>query len=74
VNGLETEYGGDINFVRLNATDATNEAYQQSLGLRGHPTVALLAADGTLSAQYIGEQSAETLRPALDALISLTEP
>lgn len=65
MNGLEAEFGASVTFVRLNANQPENETYQRALGLRGHPTVALLTRDGEVSERFIGEQSAESLRDAL---------
>jgi len=70
VNGLEGEYGTQIDFVRLNAAEPDNEAIQRQFGLRGHPTVAILDADGNAQAKYIGEQSAETLRDAIETVLN----
>ena len=69
MNGLESEYGSQIDFVRLNAAEPDNEAIQRGYGLRGHPTVALVNANGTAEAVFIGEQSAETLRTAIARLL-----
>lgn len=73
MNGLEADYGTQINFIRLNAAQPDNEAYQQTLGLRGHPTVAVLAADGGAEATFFGPQSAETLRVAIETVLSRGE-
>ena len=70
MNGLEGEYGTQIDFVRLNAAEPDNEAIQRQFGLRGHPTVAILDADGNAQAKYIGEQSAETLRDAIETVLN----
>ena len=70
MNGLESEYDTQITFVRLNAAEPDNEAIQRSYGLRGHPTVAMIDAVGKAQATFIGEQSAETLRSALDGLLN----
>ena len=70
MNGLESEYGTQIDFVRLNAAEPDNEAIQQQFGLRGHPTVAILDAGGNAQAKFIGEQSAETLRDAIETVLN----
>ncbi len=70
MNGLEGEYGTQIDFVRLNAAEPDNEAIQRQFGLRGHPTVAILDADGNAQAKFIGEQSAETLRDAIETVLN----
>lgn len=71
MNGLAAEYDGQaLEFVRLNAAEPDNEAIQRGYGLRGHPTVAILGAEGNVSATFIGGQSAETLRSAIDAMLN----
>lgn len=69
MSGLESEYGETINFVRLNVEMPENEQVQRGYGLRGHPTVAILNESGEVNASFIGEQSAETLRPAIEAVL-----
>lgn len=71
VNGLETELGEQAAFVRLDADLAENAKFQQSYGLRGHPTFVVLDGRGELSAAFIGPQTEETLRQAvLEAIAS----
>ena len=70
MNGLEDEYGTQLEFIRLNAAEPDNEAIQREYGLRGHPTVAIIDADGNAEAKFIGEQSAETLRDAIESMLN----
>ncbi|MGB1249092.1 MAG: TlpA family protein disulfide reductase [Candidatus Promineifilaceae bacterium] len=70
MNGLEDEYGTQLEFIRLNAAEPDNVIIQQGYGLRGHPTVAILDTDGNADAKFIGEQSAETLRNAIDLMLN----
>ncbi len=67
VNGLEAEFT-EIDFIRFDAAERENELLQIQLGIRGHPSVALIAADGTVTNTWFGQQTADTLRPALAAL------
>ena len=69
MNGLETEYAGQINFVALDAGESENFRIQQDYGLRGHPSVAILNKDGQVTQRYFGAKSAETLRDALNELL-----
>jgi hypothetical protein len=71
VNGLETEFQGQVAFVRLNAAERDVESLQQQMGLRGHPSVGILDADNNVMERYFGGQAAETLRPIL---LSLSSP
>lgn len=69
MNGLEDEFGDEINFMRLNAIEPDVVQLQQSFGLRGHPSVAILDGDGEVAALYFGPETAETLRGDLTAVL-----
>ena len=43
---------------------------QQTYGLRGHPSVAILDANGEVAARYFGPETAEKLREDLTAVLS----
>jgi thioredoxin-like negative regulator of GroEL len=66
VDGLEAEYGEEVNFVRLNVELPDNERIQQSYGLRGHPSVAILDVNGEMVQGVFGAETAVNLRPFLD--------
>ena len=70
MNGLEDEYGTQLEFIRLNAAESNNATTQQGYGLRGHSTVAIIDADGNAEAKFIGEQSTETLRDAIESMLN----
>jgi protein-disulfide isomerase len=53
----------------LDANIQENERLQQSYGLRGHPTLAILDENNAISVTFVGEQSEETLRAALTAVL-----
>jgi thioredoxin-like negative regulator of GroEL len=69
VDGLEAEYGEQINFVRLNVEIPENERIQQGYGLRGHPSVAILDADGVMVQGVFGAETAVNLRTYLDQIV-----
>ncbi len=69
MNGLEEEFGEEVTFLRLNAADPENGLLQQTYGLRGHPSVAILDDEGAVAARYFGPQTAETLRADLNDVI-----
>ncbi|MEZ4592152.1 MAG: hypothetical protein R3D55_13570 [Chloroflexota bacterium] len=69
MDGLEAEFGDEVNFARLNAVEPAVLQLQQTYGLRGHPSVAILAADGEVAARYFGPETAETLRGELTAVL-----
>jgi protein-disulfide isomerase len=74
VDGLEREFEGQLTVIRLDANVAANERLQLSYGMRGHPTLLVLNEAGDVSAQFIGRQTAETLREAMTAVSSPTTP
>ena len=66
VNGLEEEFAGEIEVVRLDAAGSGGAALQSYYDVRGHPSFAVLDAEGDVLARFYGPQSAETLRNALE--------
>ncbi len=71
MNGLDSEYtDAQIEFIRLDANSTEGGAIQRSYGLRGHPSIALVDANGNVVQKFVGEQSAEILRDAIDSMIS----
>jgi hypothetical protein len=46
VNGLETDYGEKMAFVRLNAAEGDGKQVFQQLRLPGHPSYVIFSADG----------------------------
>jgi len=69
VNGLEDDFGEEVEFVRLNAIEPEVLQLQQTYGLRGHPSVAILDGNGKVVALYFGPATAETLRGELTAVL-----
>ena len=69
MDGLEDEFGEEVEFVRLNAIEPQVVQLQQMYGLRGHPSVAILDSDGEVASRYFGPETAETLRRDLTAVI-----
>jgi hypothetical protein len=66
VNGLEEEFAGEIAVVRRDAASNHGAALQTYYGVRGHPSFAILDADGDVLARFYGPQSAGTLRAAME--------
>ena len=65
VAGLEEEFSGRLTVLQLNATEAENAQLMGNFGLRGHPSFAIVAADGRLTQTFIGPQTEEFLRNAI---------
>lgn len=69
MNGLEAEFGEDVEFVQLNAAEPEVVQLQQTYGLRGHPSLAILDDNDEVTARYFGPETAETLRTDLTAVL-----
>ena len=69
MDGLEAEFAGRVNFVRLNVDEPKQARIQQSYGMRGHPSVIVLNAAGQTTHRYFGAEEAETLRSALSEVV-----
>lgn len=69
MNGLEQTYP-ELKVYALDAAVSENEALQTELGLRGHPSVALLDAEGQVTNRYFGLQTAETMDEAVQNLLA----
>lgn len=69
MDGLEAEFQEEVNFVRLNAAESDVLQLQQTYGLRGHPSVAILDGDGEVEALHFGPETIETLREELTAVL-----
>ena len=70
VNGIEQEYVGRLQVVRLNFNDRQNEEAITALGVRGHPTIVLLDKRGKIFRTRLGEQTDAMLRPHVEALLA----
>ncbi|MEN8197852.1 MAG: hypothetical protein ABFS30_15280 [Pseudomonadota bacterium] len=65
VDGLEVEFSGEIEVVRLDGAAPADERLALSLGLRGHPSFAILDAEGRVASRLYGPQPADVLRSAM---------
>lgn len=68
MDGLEEQYGSEITFYRFDAAVSENERLQSELGLRGHPSVAIIDSDKAIVQRYFGPQTADTLNADLEAI------
>ena len=69
MNGIEAEFEGQVSVVRLNAAEPDNAQLQTEYGVRGHPSVVILDESGHVAQRFVGAQSLETLRAALDEAV-----
>jgi len=70
VNGLHDEFAGRATVLQLDANEPENGRLQQDLGLRGHPTFAVLDGDGRVTQTFVGPQTEQLLREALTAVVT----
>lgn len=68
VHGLRKEFAGQVEVLELDVYDKANARLQQDYGLRGHPSFAVLDANGRVVQTFSGAQPAELLRAALTAV------
>ena len=73
MNGLEDEYGTAVTFYRFDADEPANQSVQKDLDLRGHPSAAILDANGQVVQRFFGVHPAEAIIPYLDTLSANNE-
>ena len=73
VDGLESDFAGQVKVQQLDANETENAQLQQQYGLRGHPTFAVLDRNSRVVQTFIGPQAEEVLREAITAVIAATE-
>ncbi len=69
VDGLETEYSEQIVVRRINANQGDGPAVMQNYRIPGHPTTLIFNANGQEVQRFIGPQSVETVKEALQAVL-----
>lgn len=65
VNGLETEFQGQLAFERRNATTDIGKVTMEAYGLRAHPSFVIVAPNGKALWSYTGQMTAASLREQL---------
>lgn len=70
MDGIEREYQGKLQVVRLNFSEARNERVIAMLGVRAHPTIVFLDKNGQRQGQRLGPPSLEELRERVDGLLA----
>lgn len=70
VNGLETEYAGQIEFRRINALSEQGIEIYDFYRLRGHPGYILLNPAGDILWQGLGEQPVEAIKTPLEEALN----
>ena len=70
VDGLNEDFEGRVSVVQLDAAQPANAGLQVELGLRGHPSFAVLDSEGRVVQRFFGPQTAMVLRESMEALDS----
>jgi len=74
VDGLEAQYGEQVDFLYLNAGDgSTGEDAFDYYALRGHPTLLIVTPDGAISWQNVGVIDRETVEQQVQIVIGDSE-
>jgi thioredoxin-like negative regulator of GroEL len=70
VEGLEKQYGGTVEFRRLNLDGSDNAALSLAdrVGVQYVPTFLYATKDGVVTQTLVGEQTTGQLKAGLDAL------
>jgi thioredoxin-like negative regulator of GroEL len=69
VDGIEQEFRGKAEVIRLNVDELENERIQQTYGVCGHPSIVIVDGDGQVTERFLGAVPAESLQQALNKVI-----
>jgi thioredoxin-related protein len=69
VNGLENEYGSEIEFVKINIDDPDSAAAKQEYGFRYQPFFVLVSADGEVLQEWPGYTDAQQFEDAFATVL-----
>ena len=69
VDGLENEFGDQIEFLRIDSGSSDGLSIFRAYGLRGHPCYVMINPDGEVLWIGLGEQSVESLRGHISKLL-----
>lgn len=70
VNGLEEDFGDELQVVRLDFNDSENDGAIAALGVRGHPTIVLLNREGEIHRRWLGAGTDDDLRPLVQQVLA----
>ena len=69
VNGLEQEYGENIEFVPVNIDDPNSAALKQQYGFRYQPHFLLVDANGEVIEEWLGYTDAPFFEQTFDTVL-----
>ncbi|MEX2178165.1 MAG: hypothetical protein WD801_05615 [Gemmatimonadaceae bacterium] len=70
VHGLEQQYEGRVDFLYLNTAEPRNDSAKLASGFRATPHFFFFASSGTVAGNMQGVVPGDSLRAALDRLLS----
>ena len=70
VDGLESEYGDQVAFKRVNAIEGDGPAIMRGYRIQGHPTTLIFNKEGQETQRIIGPQPQEAVASALQQAIN----
>ncbi len=70
MDGIEQQYGDQLNIVRLDFTSARGQALAARYRVSGHPTIVLLDATGRVQTQIFGVPQLERLHAAVQTVLA----
>ena len=70
VNGLEAEFGDQIEFLTVDANSPDGQVAFRAYRLQGHPAYVMLDMEGKVLWTSLGEQTAETLVRTLETVLN----
>jgi hypothetical protein len=70
VDGLEREFAGSVEIIRLDASLSENALLQQEYGVQGHPSFVTLDAGDNVQERFFGPQAEEILFQAMTEISS----
>jgi mono/diheme cytochrome c family protein len=72
VDGLETQFGDELAFQRINANEGDGPAIMRAYRIQGHPTILIIDETGQEIKRLIGPQSAEVLAETIQQTLAST--
>ena len=70
VDGLESEYGDQVAFKRINAVEREGPVIMRGYRIQGHPTTLIFDSQGQETQRIIGPQPQETVASVLRQVIN----
>lgn len=69
VDGLEDDFGGQVEFRRIDADTREGQSALRAYGLRGHPSYVIVDPEGAVLWTGLGEQTRQVLTDQMDQVL-----